>query len=182
MPPRNNTPDGDDISTGEVVKPLVSERAPMPAQLEGKIYLSAWAESLVNGAKYVEPDPNYLSRLLIMQTLTATSLDEVFEQGGIQGLQKAIPNVPDAGTGPIVITDLYVTGSDLNEGVPCYVILTTTHMETGVVTKFTTGAQQLQAQILAALSWGQWPIPCQIKRTDRKDKSGKYLFWMFPVE
>lgn len=181
MPARSTSANDGDIPMGEIVKPVVTERAPMPAQLEGKIILSAWADSLVNGTKYAEPDPNYLSRLLVMQTLTAESLDQVFEQGGIQGLQKAIPNVPDAGTGPIMITDLYVTGSDLNEGVPCYVILTTTHMETGTIAKYTTGAQQLQAQILAALSFGHWPIPCEIKRTDRKDKSGKYLFWMFPV-
>lgn len=182
MPPRNQQSGNDDIANGEVVKPTVQERAPLPEQLAGKIVLSAWAESLVNGVKYEDPDPNYLSRLLITQTLTAESLDKVFEQGAIQGLQKAIPNVPDAGTGPIVITDLYVTGSDLNEGVPCYVIITATHVETGEISKYTTGAQQLQAQILASLSWGHWPIPCQIKRIDRKDKSGKYLFWMFPPE
>lgn len=178
MPPNESN----DAANGEIVKPLVTERQPLPAALDGKIDLTKWAESLVNQRKYEDPDPNYLSRLLIMQTLTAESPDAVFEQGAIQGLQKAIPNVPDAGTGPIIITDLYVTGSDLNEGVPCYVIITATHAETGEVAKYTTGAQQLQAQLLASLSWGRWPIPCQIKRIDRKDKSGKYLFWMFPPE
>lgn len=182
MPPRSPQNDDNAPASGEIVKPLIAERQPLPAQLAGKIELSAWAESLVNKAKYVDPDPDYLSRLLIVQTLTAENMDAVFEQGAIQGLQKAIPNVPDAGTGPIVITDLYVTGSDLNEGVPCYVIITATHMETGVISKYTTGAQQLQAQLLASLSWGRWPIPCQIKRLDRKDRSGKYLFWMFPPE
>jgi hypothetical protein len=182
MPPRNGTSSNDNIPAGEVVKPLVTERQPLPAQLAGRFDLTAWANSLVNGAKYVDPDPNYLSRLLIMQILTAESLEEVFEQDGVTGLQKAIPNTPDAGTGPVVITDLYVTGSDLNEGVPCYVILTLTSIETGQVKKYTTGAQFLQAQILAALSWGVWPISCEIKRTDKKDRSGKYLFAMLPIE
>ncbi|HVB66180.1 MAG TPA: hypothetical protein VND01_00625, partial [Candidatus Acidoferrales bacterium] len=113
---------------------------------------------------------------------TAASLDEVFEQNQIRRLQQSVPNVPDAGTGPIAINDVYVTASDFGEGAPCYVILGTTHLETGEVAKYTTGAQQLQAQILAALSFGRWPIHCNIKRIDRKDRGGRYLFWMYPPE
>lgn len=182
MANRNSQNDNDGASSGEVVQPLVNSRAPLPDELARKFNLTSWAESLVNGVPYVEPDPNYLSRLLIMQTLTAASLDEVFEQNQIRRLQQSIPNVPDAGTGPIAIDDVYVTASDFGEGAPCYVILGTTHLETGEVAKYTTGAQQLQAQILAALSFGTWPITCNIKRIDRKDRGGRYLFWMYPPE
>jgi len=182
MPPRNQRNDNPDTPIGEIAKPIIMEHAPLPPELESKFSLSAWAESLVNGVPYVEPDPSYLSRLLIMQTLTAASLDEVFEQNQIRRLQQSIPNVPDAGTGPIAINDVYVTASDFGEGAPCYVILGTTHLETGEVAKYTTGAQQLQAQILAALSFGSWPIHCNIKRIDRKDRGGRYLFWMYPPE
>ena len=182
MPPRNQQNDNPDAPAGEVVKPVLRERAPLPAQLEGKFTLSAWAESIANRVKYIEPDPDYLSRLLIVQTLTAASQDEVFEQRGIRKLQESVPNVPDAGTGPIIIDDLYIAASDQTDGLPCYMIMGTTHMETGEVAKYTTGAGQLQAQVLASIGFGTWPIPCNIKRIDRKDRGGRYLFWMYPPE
>lgn len=178
----NSKSGNDDAANGEVVKPPIRERAPLPAVLEGKFTLSDWANSIVNKAPYVEPDPDYLSRLLIMQTLTAESLEQVFEQRGIRKLQESVPNVPDAGTGPVLIDDLYIATSDQTDGMPCYMILGTTHMETGAIEKYTTGAGQLQAQILAAISFGTWPIPCNIKRIDRKDRGGRYLFWMYPPE
>lgn len=182
MAARSNATERETPASGTVVAPLMPGAVQLPEILRDKIILSAWANSLVNRVEYMEPDPDYLSRLLITQTLTATSLEAVFEQNQIRGLQKAIPQVPDAGTGPIEIYDLYVTSSDLNEGAPCYMILSCTHLETGEQTKYTTGSQQLQAQVLAALGHGMWPIRCNIKRLDRKDKGGKFLFWMFPPE
>lgn len=178
----NKQSSGGRVSRGEVVQKLANERAPLPEIFEGKFTLTAWAESIVNNVPYVEPDPNYLSRLLITQTLTAASMDEVFAQRGVRKLQESVPNVPDAGTGPIFIDDLYIATSDQEDGMPCYMIMSTTHMETGEEAKYTTGAGQLQAQILAAISFGTWPIPCNIKRIDRKDRGGRYLFWMYPPE
>ncbi|MGH9436821.1 MAG: hypothetical protein ACRD22_02760 [Terriglobia bacterium] len=162
--------------------PAIVQAAELPEILRGQIDLSMWANSLVNRSKYEEPDPDHLSRLLLMQTLTADTIDAVFEQGDIRKLQHSVPNVPGASTGPIEIRDLYVTGSDFKEGAPCYVILTCTDMETGAEAKYTTGAQQLQAQILRLVSLGVWPIKCKIIRTDRKDRGGLFLFWLAPAD
>lgn len=187
MPPRN--PSNDDNTgtperpvTGTVVKPVLSTVAPLPDILVNVLDLSAWAESLVNGVKYHEPDPNYLSRLLITQTLTSETADDVFEQAGIRKLQEAVPNVPGAETGPFELTMLYVTESDFGEGAPCYMLMDLASLDTGMVSKYSTGATGLQAQLLRLLSLGCWPIRGNIKRLDRKDKGGRFLFWLYPPD
>jgi hypothetical protein len=182
MSPRN-TP-STEVATvdGTVARKPLQVIAPLPAQLDGLIVLQEWHDSLMYRDPYSEPDPEYLSRMLLSQTLTAESADAVMAQSGIRKLQEAIPNVPGAGTGPVAITDLYVTGSDFGEGAPCYMILTAIDLETEFETKYSTGAQMLQAQVLRLLALGNWPIRCNIKRLDRKDKGGRFLFWMFPPD
>jgi hypothetical protein len=165
-----------------MVAPLIDSSATLPAELADNLNLSRWAESLVNHAPYTEPDPNYLSRVLLRQTLEATTPEQVFNPNDLDGLQKIIPNVPGAGTGPVEIDGLYVASSGMTEGAPCYMILDFTDLETGVKRKTTTGATQLQAQILRLLGFGIWPIRCQIKRTERKDRGGRFLFWLFPPD
>lgn len=171
-----------EIAPSDNVLALLSMAHPLPAQLEGSFTLTAWAESLINHVPYVEPDPDYLSRTLLIQTLTAETVDDVLTQGGIRKLQESVPNVPGASTGPVEVYDLYVTGSDFGEGAPCYMILSLRDLETGFETKYTTGATQLQAQILRVLSLGIWPIRCKITRTERKDRGGRFLFWLFPPD
>jgi hypothetical protein len=170
------------VAHGTIAKPLIAEGTAVPDDLYGKLDLSVWANSLINRTPYTEPDPEYLSRMLLTQTLMADDVDAVFAQAGIRKLQEAIPNVPNGGTGPIQIYDLYVTGSDFGEGAPCYMILSVRDLETGMESKYTTGATQLQAQILKLISLGSWPITCQIKRTERKDRGGRFLFWLFPPD
>jgi hypothetical protein len=165
-----------------MVAPLIKSTAALPEELQGVIDLSKWAESLINHAPYDEPDPNYLPRLLLIQTLEATAPEQVFTPNDLDGLQKIIGNMPGAGTGPIEIDGLYVASSSMSEGAPCYMILDYVSLDTGVRRKTTTGATQLQAQILRLLGFGIWPIRCQIKRTERKDKGGRYLFWLFPPD
>lgn len=167
---------------GKVVGVFPQTEAQLPDALRDTIDLTAWANSLVRKVKYQEPDPDYLSRMLLMQTLTADTPEAVFEQNGIRKLQQSVPNVPGASTGPIEINDIYVTGSDFGEGAPCYMILSVTDLETGEDSKYTTGAGQLQAQILKLISLGQWPIKCKITRTERKDRGDRFLFWLFPPD
>lgn len=160
----------------------VDKHVQLPDGLEGNIDLSSWANALYNGTPYREPDEGYLSRLLIRQTLEATSPEQVFTPNDLDGLQKLIPNVPHAGTGPIEINGLYVAKSSMDAGAPCYMIFDYIDLETGAVRKTTTGATQLQAQILRLISFGTWPIRGNIKRTERKDKGGRFLFWLFPPD
>lgn len=177
------SPDAPDfVPEGVIVNRLMPGRAALPEKLQGKINLSDWANSLVNKAPYREPDSDYLSRMLLVQTLTAATPEEVFAQSGIKKLQELIPNAPGLGTGIIEICDLYVTDSDFGEGAPTYMIVDMIDESTGEATRFSTGATQLQAQIIALLSFGQWPIRCQVKRTERKDKGGRFMFWLLPPE
>lgn len=169
-------------ATGTPAVPVLQNAKPLPAQLEGVIDLSSWANSLANGTPYTEPDPEALSRMLLVATLTASTADDVFANNGVQGLQEAIPNAPGAGTGLISINGIYVSPSDQQDGLPCYMILDTVSEDTGMVAKYTTGAGQLQAQMLRLISLGVWPIRCKIVRLDRKDKGGRYLFWLFPPD
>lgn len=171
-----------DFVPGHAVTPVLQNVAALPEDLDGVINLTSWANALFNGMPYAEPDENYLSRLLIRQTLEATSPEQVFEPNDLDGLQKLIPNVPEAGTGPIEINGLYVARSGMDQGNPCYMILDMTDLETGAVRKTTTGASQLQAQTLRLISLGVWPIRGNIKRTQRKDKGGRFLFWLFPLD
>lgn len=171
-----------DFVPASMIAPLIDSPAGLPEALQGLFTLSAWAESLVNGRPYDEPNPNYLSQLLLRQTLEATSPEQVFSPNDLDGLQKIIPNVPGGGTGPIEIDGLYVARSDMTEGAPCYMILDYADLETGARRKTTTGATQLQAQILRLLGFGIWPIRCNIRRTERKDRGGRFLFWLFPPD
>jgi hypothetical protein len=174
----------DDTSTADskTVVPYGNGTVEIPQELADTISLSGWAESLYNGAPYAEPDEGYLSRLLIRQTLEATSPEQVFTPNDLDGLQKIVGNAPGAGTGPIEINGLYVARSSMTEGAPTYMILDYVSLETGATRKTTTGATQLQAQILRLVAFGIWPIGGQIKRTERQDKGGRYLFWLFPPD
>jgi len=140
------------------------------------ISMQGWADSLMAGADYVDPDPDYLSRSLMIQTLTATSVTQILSESSVRKLQESVPDVPDGSTGPIEVDDLYVTGSDFGEGAKTYIIFGGTKMETGERFKYSTGATQVQGQFLAMLNVGAWPIKCQVKRTSRKDRGGHYLF------
>lgn len=165
-----------------VLDRLLAGEIEFPPEVTNIIDIRGWALSLVKGDPYEEPDPDFLSRQLMIQTLSAMTEDEVFSQTGIRSLQKSIPDVPGGSSGPIEIYGLYVTDSDFKEGARTYVILSTRDLETGFEVKYTTGASQIQAQILAALSLGIWPIRCKIVRTERKDKGGKFLFWLAPAD
>lgn len=166
---------------GVLVKIMAGEVA-FPEELGGLIDFVGWATSLVNKVKYKEPNPDYLSTLLLMQTLTSDTINDVFTQNQMDGLQKVIPNVPAGSTGPIDIIDLYVTQSDQEDGNPTYMILGIRDLDTGREWRTTTGATQVQAQILTLIALGQWPVRCRIIRLDRKDRGGRYLMWVAPPD
>ena len=162
--------------------PAIKAPGNLPAPITQKIDFPRWADSLLNGVEYEDPDPDFMSRQFLIQTLSAETAEQVMKESGMISMQKMIPNLPGAGTGPIEITDIYVTGSDFAEGMPTYVLITATDLELGDSKKYVTGASQVQAQLLRLMSLGVWPIKCQIKRTDRKGKGENYLFWVTTVD
>jgi hypothetical protein len=167
---------------GGILGKLLAGEAVTPDEFHGVIDFHSWAKALLNHEDYQEPNKDYLSTLLMLQTLTSETIDEVFTQGGVRKLQEAVPNVAGASTGPIEIFNIYVTGSDFGEGAKTYVIMTARDMETGIETRYSTGAQQVQAQLLAMLLMGSWPLRCRIMRLDRKDRGDRFLFWVGPPD
>lgn len=153
-----------------------------PAELGRLIDLEGWACAVVRGTIYKEPDPEFISRMLAFQIITSPTIQDAFNQANVFGLQKILPDVPDATTGPIEITDLYVASSDFETGNPSYVIMTWIHLETGKEVRCTTGATNVQATLIALIMHGMWPIRCQIKRGDQKDKGGRHLIFVLPAD
>jgi hypothetical protein len=154
----------------------------IPERVNVVIDVRKWVGSILAKTPYEEPNPDFISTMIAFQTITAQTVEEVFDQQGVKKLQEMLPNTPGATTGPVEITDLYVASSDFETGNPSYVIITTVHLETGEEAKFTTGATNVQATILGLLLNGMWPIRCQIKRGDSKDRGGRYLMFVLPPD
>lgn len=160
----------------------IANPAPLPDVLSGLFDLSSWFTSLTRGTEYVEPNPDYMAQRMLWLTMSAPTADAVMTPHDITGLQDLIPNAPGQGTGNILITDLYVAASDQKDGNKTYILFSYVSEDTGLEVTTTTGATQVQAQLLTMLAHGEWPIRCQIKRTERKDRGDRFLFWVFPAE
>jgi hypothetical protein len=161
---------------------ILSGEIATPDALICKVDLRGWMVSLVTGAEYEEPDPDAMARNILMESLTIESMDQMWDDGTPQHLQDAIDNFPGATTGPVEIVDLIVTGSDYEEGSNTYMILTLVDLETRVAEKYSTGAVPLQSDVIRHLGLGIWPIRCQISRVVSKDKGGRHILKMFPVD
>lgn len=172
------------MATKELAKPgkqlIHNSRA--PEAINRIINLEGWAQSLIFRTEYKEPNPDYLSTMLMLQSIMGDTIEEVFRAQGIKGLQEILADNPGASTGPLEITDLYVAETDFETGNPCYVVVTAIDLELGTEIKFTTGASNVQATFIGLLKLGTWPIKCQFKRGDSKDKGGKYLIFMLPPD
>lgn len=153
-----------------------------PAAINNIINMEEWAQAVVNRKPYTEPDPEFISRMLAVKAIMAGSIEEVFQQASIKQLQKMLPDSPGATTGTLIITDLYVASSDFETGNPSYVIITAMDEQLGEEVKFTTGATNIQATLIGLLANGAWPIRCQIKRGESKDKGGRYLMFLLPPD
>lgn len=172
-----------EISTvTSVEQSIIDGVATLPQALAGTIDLAAWYYSLARGDKYISKDPNAIMRKLLMQTANAKTADDLFERTKAMGLQGLIPNVPGKGSGPIDIIGLNVVESHMEGGVPCFMVLEIQSRRTGETLITTTGAQEMQMQVLGCLTFGIWPIPCQIKRIDVKDKGGRFMFRLYPLD
>lgn len=158
------------------------EKAKWPENLATQINFPGWARAIALDEKYAEPIPGYISRMLALQSMMADTPEKVFLANNVKGLQEIIPDAPGATSGPHEIMDLYVAESDIAEGYSCYVIVEWLDLELGQVSKWTTSATNVMATLIGLLKFGQWPIRCQIKRGDSKDKSGKHLLTLLPPD
>jgi hypothetical protein len=170
-----------ELSTTNHKLPALS-LAKIPPALGAIINVEAWVSAILRKTPYKEPNPDFISTMIAFETISAQSVEEAFAQARIGKMQEMIPNTPGATTGPIEITDLYVASSDFETGNPCFVIITATDLTTGEEWKRTTGATNVQATIIALMVNGMWPIRCQIKRGDTKDKGDRYLMFVLPPD
>src|SRR5260370_32373458 len=95
---RHTYPPGYTIGEHAMTHPteLAQIRPATIAELHDIIDIQAWVNSLMHGAEYHEPDPDYLSRSLMYQTLTATTTAEFLSQAGSRKLQEAVTDTPGA--------------------------------------------------------------------------------------
>lgn len=172
------------MASSEVAKRFNAKlaAAKWPEHLTAQIDFDGWARAIILGDKYKEPIPDYISKMLALESITADTIDEVFRAAGIKGLQEILADTPGATTGPHEIMDIYVAESDIETGYSCYVIVTWVDLENGRVSKWTTSATNVMSVLIGLLKFSQWPIRCQIKRGDSKDKSGKHLLIMLPPD
>jgi hypothetical protein len=158
------------------------QKATWPEHLTTKIDFPGWVMAIAMGSDYKEPIPGYISKMLALEAILASTPEEVYKATGVKGLQEIIPDVPDATTGPHEILDLYVAESDIETGYSCFIIVEWLDLEMGGVSKWTTSATNVMSTLIGLLKFNQWPIRCQIKRGDSKDKSGKHLLLMLPPD
>lgn len=156
--------------------------AKLPEAFSAIINLEGWAQSIVYGVPYKDPNPDYISMMLAMLTITADNEMDVWQQDGILGVQKLVPDSPGAKSEPFEITDLYVTASDYETGAPCFCIISARYLGSGDDVKCTTGALNIQATLIGLLKLGTWPIRAKFLRGESKDKGGKYLLFLMPPD
>jgi hypothetical protein len=154
----------------------------MPERVGKVIALEAWAQSVAYGYPYDEPDPEFISRMLAVQAIMGETVEEVMASMGVDGLQEILPDKAGESTGPIEITDLYVASSDFQVGAKTFVIITYVSLLDGSEHKTTTGAIGIQSKLIGLLKLGHFPIQCQFKRGDSKDKGGKFLIHLLPPD
>lgn len=165
-----------------MTKEIVRRNAMDLETIHLNVNVTAWMQSLVNGEKYAEPDPDFMMKSMMGKLLAAETAEEILADDPINGLQNVLPNVEGAGTGPIEIIGLYVAESNEATGYPTYVHITYVDLETGTEHRTTTGAGQIQMQLLQFVRIGAFPIRCQIKRLKATDQGGKHLLRMFPPD
>lgn len=158
------------------------QAATWPEHLSQQIDFPGWVRAVVLSEDYKEPIPGYISKMLAIEAILAPTPEEVYKASGVKGLQEIIPDVPGATTGPREIIDVYVAESDIETGYSCFIIVEWIDLELGRKSKFTTSATNVMSTMIGLLKFGQWPIRCQIKRGDSKDKSGKHLLIMLPPD
>lgn len=156
--------------------------ATWPEHLSSQIDFPGWVRAVVLGENYKEPIPGYISRMLAIEAILAPTPEEVYKAAGVKGLQEIVPDTPGATTGPREIIDIYVAESDIETGYSCFIIIEWFDLELGTKSKVTTSATNVMSTMIGLLKFGQWPIRCQVKRGDSKDKSGKHLLLMLPPD
>lgn len=156
-------------------------RVTFPPEVEKYVPAERWIRAILLGEKYVEPDPDFLSRMLAAEVIFAGSVEEVFKQGLVVGLQKLAPDTAGWESEPFELESLYVMESDYETGNPCYAVMRGVWLTSGEDFVTTTGATAIQAQLIGLVANGQWPVRAKFCRGEMTDKSGKHMLFLAPA-
>lgn len=170
------------VVTERARKALAIDFPPLPETLDGKIDVKGWLNTLVAGVPYVEPDPELIAREMLLNVLLTEDLNTALTGADMDGMQDVVEDYAGATTGPIRITDFYVLSSNLEDRDGVYVILEWISLETGKVTRCSTGAGTIQVSLIRYLAADIWPIECQIVRDKATDQGGRHLLKIWPVD
>lgn len=170
------------VVTARARKAMEIQFPPLPETLDGKIDPYGWLQSIVAGVPYVEPDPDLIAREMLLNVLLTEDLNTALTGADMDGMQDVVDNYAGATTGPIRITDFYVLSSNLEGKDGVYVILEWVSLETGKVTRCSTGAGTIQVSLIRYLAQNIWPIECQIVRDKATDQGGRHLLKIWPVD
>lgn len=157
-------------------------RIKFPEEVEKYVSAEGWIRSILLGEKYREPDPDFLSRMLAAEVIFAGSIEEVFRQGMVRGLQEMLPDTAGYESEPFELDSIYVMESDYETGNPCYTVMRGTFLISGEDFITTTGATSVQAQLIALIAHNEWPIKAKFGRGDVTDKSGKHMMFLLPPD
>ena len=158
------------------------DRIRVPEAISEIINVPGWIRSILLGRKYEEPDPDFISRMLALQAIEAETTEELFRASGVLKVQEIVPDVPLGEYGPFEITDYYVASSDFETGNPTYVIISGVLLDSGDEFRCTTGATNIQTTLIALIGLNVWPIRAKFKRSEIKDKGGRYLLFLMPPD
>ena len=170
------------VVTARARQAMAIEFPPLPEALDGKIDVKGWLASVVAGVPYVEPDPDLIGREMLLNVFLTEDLNQALMGSNMDGMQDVVEDFAGNSTGPIRITDMYVLSSDLEDKQGVYVILEWLSLETGQVTRCSTGAGTIQISLLRYLAQDIWPIECQIVRDKATDQGGRHLLKIWPVD
>lgn len=154
---------------------------PLPEFIADNVNGVGWARALLKNETYVEPDPSYLETRFLMQTLNASTIEDLMTDDSLTKLQEWLPNAFGATTGVQELLNIYVAPSDMEDGAKTYVIFDCLGLSDGIQRTVSTGAKDVQAKFIKLFALGVWPITFEIKRTDRKGAGDQLLMKLYPV-
>lgn len=158
--------------------PVLKLSAEVMKQVGGTIDLKAWVACVFNGEPYEAMNGEEMQRQMLLRVLEAETVDEVLSEDVGEKLQDMVPNFPDASTPPLELISVAVLPGDAENDPSTYLVIRARDIENGGEIRFSTGATNIQVQMMRILSLGVWPIKCIFKRVQKQDQGGRYIFRM----
>lgn len=116
-------------------------------------------------------DQEDASEVIVARILAAESVEEILTP-------QSAPSLRDIEGVGIVIHDARRRESDMNPGVPFFLLLDVEDRRTGKHSVYSTGALNVMAQIAKMHSLGKLPFPCHVVSVVSKSNAGRSSQWL----